>query len=203
LREEVKKLEKLLRSKARSATPFSKGKRKAHPKRPGRKRGQGPFQRREAPPAAATAEPVEAPVTHASTFSENGLAMRAGLAALDVLERERLGERGAEAGEELRQRLTHALSGYEMVKEVRGIGMLSGIEFTAPRGMAMRLWFEAFRKIHPAMFGQILVMHLFRDKGILTQICGNNFMVLKVAPPLASPKNKSARSSMPFTMLSV
>lgn len=39
-------------------------------------------------------------------------------------------------------------------------------------------------KIHPAMFGQILVMRLFRDKGILTQICGNNFMVLKVAPPL-------------------
>jgi ornithine--oxo-acid transaminase len=27
-------------------------------------------------------------------------------------------------------------------------------------------------------------MRLFRDKGILTQICGNNFMVLKVAPPL-------------------
>jgi ornithine--oxo-acid transaminase len=34
------------------------------------------------------------------------------------------------------------------------------------------------------MFGQVLVMRLFRDKGILTQICGNNFMVLKVAPPL-------------------
>ena len=59
LREEVKKLEKLLRGKARSATPFSKGKRKAHPKRPGRKPGQGPFQRRAAPAAAATAEPVE------------------------------------------------------------------------------------------------------------------------------------------------
>ena len=63
LREEVKKLEKLLRSKARSATPFSKGQRKAHPKRPGRKPGQGPFQRREAPPAAAAANPVEVPVT--------------------------------------------------------------------------------------------------------------------------------------------
>jgi ornithine--oxo-acid transaminase len=25
---------------------------------------------------------------------------------------------------------------------------------------------------------------MFHDKGILTQICGNNFMVLKVAPPL-------------------
>ena len=41
-------------------------------------------------------------------------------------------------------------------------------------------------KIHPAMFGQILVMRLFHDKGILTQICGNNFMVLKVAPPLVA-----------------
>jgi ornithine--oxo-acid transaminase len=124
-------------------------------------------------------------IVHTSTFSENGLAMRAGLAALDVLERDRLGERGAAAAQELRQRLTHALSGYEMVKEVRGIGMLSGIEFTAPRAMAMRLSFEAFRRIHPAMFGQILVMRLFRDEGILTQICGNNFMALKVAPPLA------------------
>jgi ornithine--oxo-acid transaminase len=34
------------------------------------------------------------------------------------------------------------------------------------------------------MFGQVLVMRLFRDQSILTQICGNNFMVLKVAPPL-------------------
>jgi ornithine--oxo-acid transaminase len=39
-------------------------------------------------------------------------------------------------------------------------------------------------RIHPAMFGQIVVMRMFRDHGILTQICGNNFAVLKVAPPL-------------------
>jgi ornithine--oxo-acid transaminase len=34
------------------------------------------------------------------------------------------------------------------------------------------------------MFGQITVMRMFREKRILTQICGNNFMVLKAAPPL-------------------
>jgi len=28
------------------------------------------------------------------------------------------------------------------------------------------------------------VRHLFRESSVLTQICGNNFMVLKVAPPL-------------------
>ena len=34
------------------------------------------------------------------------------------------------------------------------------------------------------MFGQVLVMRMFRDHGLLTQMCGNNFMVLKAAPPL-------------------
>jgi ornithine--oxo-acid transaminase len=64
--------------------------------------------------------------------------------------------------------------------------MLSGIEFRAPRQLSLRVGFEAFRKIHPGMFGQVLVMRLFRDKNILTQICGNNFLVLKVAPPLVA-----------------
>jgi len=73
-----------------------------------------------------------------------------------------------------------------MVSQVRGMGMLSGIEFTAPRQLKLRVAYEAFRHIHPGMFGQVLVMRLFRDHGILTQICGNNFMVLKVAPPLVT-----------------
>jgi ornithine--oxo-acid transaminase len=41
----------------------------------------------------------------------------------------------------------------------------------------MRLSFEAFQAIHPALFGQILVMRLFTDRSILTQVCGNNFVV--------------------------
>ncbi len=44
--------------------------------------------------------------------------------------------------------------------------------------------FETLAAIHPAVFGQMLVMRLFRDNGMLNQICGNNFMVLKVSPPL-------------------
>ena len=127
---------------------------------------------------------VKRSIVHASTFSENSLSMRAGLATLDVLEGERLGDRAAEVGLELQQRLSETLSGYEMVKEVRGKGLLLGIEFTVPRRFALRAPFEAFAQIHSAMFGQILVMRLFRDSSILTQICGNDFMVLKVAPPL-------------------
>ncbi len=123
-------------------------------------------------------------IIHASTFGENALSMRAGLATLDVLEDERLGERATAKGEALRSRLREALSGYEMVKDVRGLGLLCGIEFSAPRSLALRLAFESFMAIHPAMFGQIVVMRLFRDHNILTQICGNNHLVLKAAPPL-------------------
>jgi ornithine--oxo-acid transaminase len=123
-------------------------------------------------------------IVHASTFGENGLAMRAGLATLDVLEHEGLGGRAAAMGARLRTRLTTALAPYEMVESVRGLGMLNGIEFATPRQLRLRVAFESFRRIHPGLFGQILVMRMFRDKGILTQICGNNFQVLKVAPPL-------------------
>ncbi len=123
-------------------------------------------------------------IVHASTFSENSLSMRAGLATLDVLEGERLGDRALQLGAEMQQGLVDALSGYEMVKEVRGKGLLIGIEFRAPQRFTLRAPFEGFAKVHPAMFGQILVMRLFRDSGFLTQICGNDFMVLKVAPPL-------------------
>jgi ornithine--oxo-acid transaminase len=121
---------------------------------------------------------------HTSTFSENGLAMRAALATLEVLESEQLGQRSIEAGNHLASRLRVALQDFEMVKEVRGLGLLMGIEFQAPKHLRLRIPFEGFGAIHPGMFGQIVVMRLFRDAGFLTQICGNNFMVLKVAPPL-------------------
>jgi ornithine--oxo-acid transaminase len=123
-------------------------------------------------------------IVHTSTFSENSLSMRAGLATLDVLKQERLGPRALRLGEEFRAKLRDELAPFDMVKEVRGMGLLSGIEFVPPKKLAFRALYEAFYKIHPAMFGQIVVMRMFREKGILTQICGNNFMVLKAAPPL-------------------
>jgi ornithine--oxo-acid transaminase len=123
-------------------------------------------------------------LVHASTFGENALAMRAGLATMDVLEQEHLGERATRLGAMLRFRLAEVLAPYEMVEAVRGLGLLAGIQFTAPRQLKLRVPFEGFRHIHAAMFGQVLVMRLFRDYGILTQICGNSFMVLKAAPPL-------------------
>ncbi len=129
-------------------------------------------------------------IVHTSTYGENALAMRAGLSTLDVLEGEDLGHRATYLGELLRTRLTEALRPYEMFQAAPGLGLLSGIEFRAPSKLALRLSFEAFRAIHPGMFGQMLVMKLFRQEKILTQICGNNFMVLKSAPPLVAEEKQ-------------
>jgi ornithine--oxo-acid transaminase len=127
---------------------------------------------------------------HTSTFSENSLAMRAGLATLEVLERDQLSRRATDSGHYLRARLADELREFEIVKQVRGIGLLIGIEFQPPGQLRLRIPYEAFTAIHAGMFGQIVVMRLFRDWGFLTQVCGNNFMVLKVAPPLVIEKQQ-------------
>jgi ornithine--oxo-acid transaminase len=123
-------------------------------------------------------------IVHTSTYSENSLAMRAGLAMLEVIDSEALAERALVDGEAFRQELRGRIGGYEMVAEVRGLGFFTGIVFQPPRSLTLRLSFQAFQRIHSALFGQMLVMRLFRDHGILTQICGNDFLVLKAAPPL-------------------
>jgi ornithine--oxo-acid transaminase len=136
---------------------------------------------------------LERAFVHTSTFSENALAMRATLATLEVLEDERLGERADLGGKRLRARLRERLAGFEMIQGVRGVGQLSAIVFRPPTSLTLRLGFAAFRKIHPGMFGQVVVMRLFRDHGVLTQACGNHFLALKVAPPLVVEEEQETR----------
>lgn len=67
-----------------------------------------------------------APHSHGSTFGGNPLACAAALATLEVLKRERLYQRGGEAGEALMQRM-RALE-HPLIREVRGVGLMIGIE---------------------------------------------------------------------------
>src|ERR1019366_2620345 len=62
LKKKIKDLEEELRASKRQAAPFSKGQRKANPKRPGRKAGQGDFRYRPAPAESIGGEIVEAAV---------------------------------------------------------------------------------------------------------------------------------------------
>ncbi len=70
------------------------------------------------------------PLLHSSTLGGNPLACAAGLAALQVLQKERLAERAAEMGDLLMARLRQVQSEFaDFITEVRGKGLLVGVEF--------------------------------------------------------------------------
>jgi 4-aminobutyrate aminotransferase-like enzyme/aminoglycoside phosphotransferase (APT) family kinase protein len=98
-----------------------------------------------------------------STFGGNPVAASAALAVLDVLEDERLPERGAGVGERLRTSLESL--GKADIVEVRGSGLLAGVQL-ADEGLAAKAVDE------------------LREHGILVGLTGPNGDVLKIRPPL-------------------
>src|SRR5438046_5797234 len=120
-------------------------------------------------------------VSHGSTFAPNDLAMVAGLATLRELDEQGLVERSAKLGELLLER-TRPLVEHEVVKDVRGLGLLWAIEFEEPPG-GSRTW-KLLERIQPGLFSQLVVVPLFRDHRILSQVAGHGMNVLKALPPL-------------------
>ncbi|GGA43550.1 acetylornithine transaminase [Paenibacillus physcomitrellae] len=72
--------------------------------------------------------------SHGSTFGGTPLATSAIVATLEVMEEDRLPDRAAEMGVYLKEQLEQKLSGLSFVKEVRGLGLLVGIECAGPVG---------------------------------------------------------------------
>jgi acetylornithine/succinyldiaminopimelate/putrescine aminotransferase len=122
--------------------------------------------------------------SHSTTFGQNELAMAAGLASLHVLDEERLVERAATLGEKLLRGLSALQERYEMIADVRGKGLMVGIEFKPPRSLALRAAWTAAEAAQKGLFAQFVVMALMRDHHILTQVAGPDVNIIKFLPPL-------------------
>lgn len=72
------------------------------------------------------------PGNHGSTYGGNPLACRAGLAVLDGLEKGRYDERAAALGKRMLNDMTERLEGVKGVKQVRGKGLMLGVELDRP-----------------------------------------------------------------------
>ncbi|MDI4235059.1 aminobacteriohopanetriol synthase HpnO [Bradyrhizobium sp. Arg237L] len=123
-------------------------------------------------------------VVHGSTFSKNDLAMAAGIATLDVIKAEKLVELAAKRGAELRLALTRMLPGYELMKEVRGKGLMIGIEFGPPKSLRLRASWNVLETANKGLFCQLITVPLFKDHKILTQVAGHGLHTIKLLPPL-------------------
>jgi acetylornithine aminotransferase len=82
--------------------------------------------------ARGTAAGLMHPGNHGTTFGGNPLATRAALAVLDAIEQERLVAHAAELGQQLLEDFRQQLAGLPGVKEIRGIGLMIGIELDRP-----------------------------------------------------------------------
>jgi ornithine--oxo-acid transaminase len=123
-------------------------------------------------------------VVHGATFANNDLAMAAGIATLDVIKQEKLVEQAARRGAELRLALTRMVPGYELLKEVRGKGLMIGIEFGPPKSLKLKASWNLLESANKGLFCQLITVPLFKDHKILTQVSGHGSHTIKLLPPL-------------------
>ncbi len=123
-------------------------------------------------------------VVHGSTFAKNDLAMAAGLATLDVIEDERLIENAATMGERLLKAFEDMARRYELVKTVRGKGLMIGVEFGAPRSFKLKMAWNTLEAMNSGLFCQLITIPLFKDHKILSQVAGHGIHTIKLLPPL-------------------
>jgi ornithine--oxo-acid transaminase len=125
-------------------------------------------------------------VIHSSTFGSNDLAMVAGLATLAAFDDEDIVAGAATTGTAWAAALAPLVDRYELLREVRGRGLMIGLEFGEPDSRALRLRFKALERVRSGLFSQLIVVPLFHRHGILTQVAADNINVVKLLPPLVA-----------------
>lgn len=133
----------------------------------------------------ATYSRLDRCIACASTFSENNLAMAAGLAALRILDEEDLIGNAARMGERLLRELQCIQRTRAMVRDVRGKGLLIGVEFGEPDSMALKIPWKLMQRVRPALVAQVVVTTLMTDYRILTEVAGSGLSTVKLRPPLS------------------
>jgi len=121
-------------------------------------------------------------VAHGSTFAPNELGMVAGLATLQELDDERLVEHSERLGRKLLELTQPLVDEFDVVREVRGLGLMWAIEFGEPE--SRKLSWKMIERMQPGLFAQLVVGPLFSQCRILSQVAGHKIAVLKVLPPL-------------------
>lgn len=116
-----------------------------------------------------------------STFAGGHLAMMTGLETLAVIQEERLAEQATHSGQVLLALLKKLAEKHEIISDVRGKGLLLGIEFKPPAGLLMKAVPKWARE---GLYAQVICALLVRDHAVLTQPCTIKPNVLRLEPPL-------------------
>jgi ornithine--oxo-acid transaminase len=130
----------------------------------------------------AVFDSLEHSVSHGSTFAPNDLAMAAGLATLRELDDAKLVERSEQLGRRLLELTRPLVEAHDSVQDVRGLGLMWAIEFGEPESGSLA-W-RVMERMQAGLFAQLVVLPLFTEHRILSQVAGHDLAVLKGLPPL-------------------
>jgi 4-aminobutyrate aminotransferase len=114
------------------------------------------------------------PGAHGGTYGGNAVACAAAVATLDVIAAEGLLANAAYQGERLLSGIRHVVTGHPAVAEVRGRGLMIGIEFADPETLVPR----------PELAKGLL--HEAFDRRLLLLTCGTYGQVVRIIPPLVT-----------------
>ncbi len=113
------------------------------------------------------------PGEHLSTFGGNPVSCAAGLANIEVMVEERLPEEAARKGERTLGQLRELATRHELIGDVRGLGLMIGVELVTDRGTK-----------EPASKEAAAVRRLCREAGVLVGVGGQAGNVVRFQPPL-------------------
>jgi 4-aminobutyrate aminotransferase-like enzyme len=127
-------------------------------------------------------EGLETEPWHILTFMNQPLAAAAGLAVLEIVEKERLADRARTLGEQATARFREMAERYDVIGDVRGPGLFIGVDFVKDRNTKV-----------PATEVCQEAWEYALDRGLITQFGGEGSNVLKFKPPLTVPEPEFQR----------
>lgn len=123
-------------------------------------------------------------LTHTSTFGGNTWAMTACLATLEIIEEEGLAEQAREKGEYTLEKLKDLKNKYAFVKDVRGRGLLIGLELNTAEGVLNKLSGGLVKNLSKDFTGALITGELLNCYNIIVAYTLNNPNVIRLEPPL-------------------
>ena len=128
---------------------------------------------------------MEKALLHTSTFGGNARASAAVIASINYILANDLSEEAAQKGEYFLKELKQFEKQYDLVKEVRGKGLMIGIEFNQPDpGLLDRISGGLVSKFSAEYMGAMVAGSLNNDYQIITAYTLNNPNVIRLEPPL-------------------
>ena len=133
---------------------------------------------------------IEKCLLHTSTFGGNTWATAAGIATIDYIISEKLPEHAAEMGDYLLSSLRSMQEKYAMISDVRGRGLLIGLEFEQPAKGVLAKVAGAVNKLSSEYLGSMVAGVLLNEHRIITAYTLNNPNVIRLEPPLVVTKEQ-------------